>query len=68
MSSQRDYKVRRASSKRTAKEIGLPPGWCKYNKIEVGDALTVIVDSALIYFPKGDKKTEEKVKKILKEI
>ena len=66
---ERDYKVRRATSKRTSKEIGLPPDWCRYNNIEVGDTLTVIVvDSALVYFPKEDKKTGEKVKKILEEI
>jgi hypothetical protein len=57
---ERDYKVRRATSKRTSKEIGLPPDWCRYNNIEVGDTLTVIVvDSTLVYFPKKDEKTEE---------
>ena len=68
MPTQRDYKVRRASSKREAKEIGLPPDWCKYNNIEVGDTLTVIADSVLVYFQKGDERAEQQVRKLLGEV
>ena len=68
MPTQKDYKVRRASSKRSAKEIGLPPDWCKYNDVEVGDTLTMIADSVLVYFRKGDERAEKRVRELLEEI
>jgi hypothetical protein len=62
---EKTYKVRKASSKRKAKEIGLPPEWCKYHDIEIGDSLTMLGDSILVIFPNNDKETEAKVRAFL---
>ena len=41
------------------REITLHPDWCEYNKIELGDKITVIADGVMVLLPPNISEEKE---------